>query len=242
VAYVTAAPELLSVAAADLASLGSTIGVAQAAAAVPTSQIAAAASDEVSAAIATVFSNHALQFQALSAQAAAFHAQFAQTLNSGAAAYASTEAATLQHMLAGLWGIPGTNGAASTAQALQNLPTAAANAAQDILGNTGTGNIGIGNTGNNNVGIGNSGTGNVGIANVQPIQVFTPIQQNNLETQAPNIGMIQKGFGNRGLLNFGNQNSGAANIGNGLVGFGLTGNNLQGIGIPTTGIQIAVPR
>src|ERR1700730_1906366 len=53
----------------------------------------AAADDEVSAAIAMVFSRYATGYQALSAQAAAFHAQLVQTLNAGAGAYAATEAA-----------------------------------------------------------------------------------------------------------------------------------------------------
>jgi hypothetical protein len=47
----------------------------------------------VSAAIAAVFSAHGQQFQALSAQAAAFHNQFVQLMNAGAGQYALTEAA-----------------------------------------------------------------------------------------------------------------------------------------------------
>jgi hypothetical protein len=42
----------------------------------PTTGVVAAAEDEVSAAIALLFSNHAQEFQALSAQAGAFHTQF----------------------------------------------------------------------------------------------------------------------------------------------------------------------
>jgi hypothetical protein len=53
----------------------------------------AAAEDEVSATIDRVFGSHAQAYQALSAQASAFHQQFVQALSSGARSYASAEAA-----------------------------------------------------------------------------------------------------------------------------------------------------
>jgi hypothetical protein len=53
-----------------------------------------AAADEVSAGIAHLFSQHAQDYQAAAAQAAAFHAQLAQNLTTGASSYASTEAAS----------------------------------------------------------------------------------------------------------------------------------------------------
>ncbi len=71
--YVIAAPEMLAAAAADVAGIGSSLSAAHAVAAAPTTAVMAAAEDEVSAAIATLFSGHAQQYQALSAQAAAFH-------------------------------------------------------------------------------------------------------------------------------------------------------------------------
>jgi hypothetical protein len=55
--------------------------------------VIAAGSDEVSAAIASLFSSHGKAFQALSAQAAAFHSRFVQALIAGAGAYAGAEAA-----------------------------------------------------------------------------------------------------------------------------------------------------
>jgi hypothetical protein len=91
--FVIAAPEMVTDAATNLASIGSAISAANAAAAAPTTGMLAAADDEVSAATATLFSQQASTFQALSAQAAAFHAQLVQTLNAGAGAYAATEAA-----------------------------------------------------------------------------------------------------------------------------------------------------
>ncbi|MDR3740164.1 MAG: PE family protein, partial [Terracidiphilus sp.] len=93
--FVIAAPELVTAAATDLANIGSTISAANAAAAAPTTGMLAAAEDEVSAAIAAVFSAHGQGFQALGAQAAAFHDQFVQTLTAGAGSYASAEAANV---------------------------------------------------------------------------------------------------------------------------------------------------
>jgi hypothetical protein len=91
--YLVAAPEFLASAATDLSNLGSTLNEARAAAATQTTGVLAAAEDEVSAAIAAVFSAHGQGFQALSAQAAAFHDQFVQALTAGAGSYLSTEAA-----------------------------------------------------------------------------------------------------------------------------------------------------
>jgi acetyl esterase/lipase len=93
--YLIAAPEVVGTAATDLASLGSKLSEARAAAATQTTRVLVAAQDEVSAAIAAVFSAHGQGFQALGAQAAAFHAQFVQALKSSAGSYASAEAANL---------------------------------------------------------------------------------------------------------------------------------------------------
>src|SRR6201988_2583507 len=90
-----AAPELIITAATDLANIGSTLKAAKSAAAAPTTGMLAAAEDEVSAAIAAAFSAHGQGFQALSAQAAAFHDPFVQALTAGAGSYASAEAANV---------------------------------------------------------------------------------------------------------------------------------------------------
>jgi PE-PPE domain/PE family len=91
--YVIAAPEIMTLAATDLADIGSVLTAAKAAAAAPTTGIVVAAQDEVSAAIAAAFSAHGQGFQALGAQAAAFHEQFVQVLAAVGNAYAETEAA-----------------------------------------------------------------------------------------------------------------------------------------------------
>jgi len=61
--FVVALPELMGSATTDLASLGSMIRSANAAAAVPTTGVLAAAEDEVSAAIAQMFSAHGRAFR-----------------------------------------------------------------------------------------------------------------------------------------------------------------------------------
>ncbi len=120
--FVMAAPEMLASAAADVAGIGSSLSAAHAAAAAPTTAVMAAAGDEVSAAITSVFSRHAQQFQALSAQAAAFHDQFVQTLNSAAGWYASTEAANASSMLQQVLKGAQVAQLGSWGQALENLP------------------------------------------------------------------------------------------------------------------------
>jgi PE family len=90
---VTAAPELISTAATDLANIGSNLSAAHMAAAAPTTGVVPAAADEVSASIAHLFSAHAQDYQALAGRAAAFHHQFMQNLAASAGSYASAEAA-----------------------------------------------------------------------------------------------------------------------------------------------------
>jgi triacylglycerol lipase len=53
-----------------------------------TTGVLAAAEDEVSAGIAALFSGHAREYQALGAQAAAFHDRFVRALTAGAGSYA----------------------------------------------------------------------------------------------------------------------------------------------------------
>jgi hypothetical protein len=93
--FVIAAPELMTSAATDLATIGSDVSAAHMAAAAPTLSVLPAAADEVSAAIAAVFSAHGQGFQALGAQAAAFHEQFVQAVTAGAGSYVGAEAANV---------------------------------------------------------------------------------------------------------------------------------------------------
>lgn len=91
--YVFALPEIVSAAATDVAAIGSAVSTANQAAAAATTAVLAAAEDEVSAGIATLLSAQGQGYQAVSAQAAVFHAEFIQALTSAAGSYASAEAA-----------------------------------------------------------------------------------------------------------------------------------------------------
>jgi hypothetical protein len=90
--YVIAAPEMMTSAATDLATIGSNVSAAHLAAAARTVAVLPAAADEVSASIAHLFSQHAASYQALAGQASAFQEQFVQHLTAGAVSYANTEA------------------------------------------------------------------------------------------------------------------------------------------------------
>ena len=105
--YLIAAPEALASASADLSGIGEAIREATSAAAPSTTGIVPAALDEVSAAITWLFGSYGQQFQALSAQSAAFHSQFVQLLSSGGNAYAAAEAANASPLQATAAGRPG---------------------------------------------------------------------------------------------------------------------------------------
>ncbi len=89
--FVFAAPEFVTAAASDVASIGSTVNCAGAAAATATTQVLPAGCDEVSAAVAALFGAHGQAYQAMSAQVTAFNKQFAWLMNSGAGEYATSK-------------------------------------------------------------------------------------------------------------------------------------------------------
>ncbi len=90
--YVLTVPDAVSAAAADLEAIGSTIRGAGLVAAGPTSGVVAAAGDEVSAAIASVFATYGREYRAAMNRATAFHAAFTKTLAAAGGAYAEAEA------------------------------------------------------------------------------------------------------------------------------------------------------
>lgn len=176
--FVIAAPEFLTAAAMDLASIGSTVSAASAAASAPTVAILAAGADEVSIAVAALFGMHGQAYQALSVQASAFHQQFVQALTAGAYSYASAEAAAvtpLQQLVdvinapfRSALGRPlignGANGKPGTGQDGGNGGLGAGSGAKGNGGNGGDGGKGgdaqlIGNGGNG----GNGGKGGTGL-------------------------------------------------------------------------------
>ena len=91
--FVTTQPELLAEAAGNLQGIGSSMTAGSAAAAGPTTGVVPAAADEVSALTSAQFAAHAQMYQAVSAQAAAIHEMFVNTLGISANSYGATEAA-----------------------------------------------------------------------------------------------------------------------------------------------------
>lgn len=93
--FVTTQPEALTSAAGALQGIGTSINTQNAAAAAPTTGVVPAAADEVSALTAAQFAAHAQLYQSISAQAAAIHEMFVNTLGTSAGSYAATEAANV---------------------------------------------------------------------------------------------------------------------------------------------------
>ncbi len=91
--FVSMQPEALAAAAGTLQGIGSALSAQNAASAAPTAGVVPAAADEVSALTAAQFAPHAQMYQAVSAQAAAIHEQFVNTLSMSSGSYAATEAA-----------------------------------------------------------------------------------------------------------------------------------------------------
>ena len=91
--FVSTRPTELTAAAENLQGIGSSLTAQNAAAAAPTTGVLPAADDEVSALTAVQFATHGQMYQAISAQAAAIHDMFVNTLGTSAGSYAATEAA-----------------------------------------------------------------------------------------------------------------------------------------------------
>src|ERR1700677_1207122 len=92
-AYVSTAPAAIAAAASQLEGIGNSFAAESAAAAAPTTAIAPAASDEVSALQAGVFSTYGQLYQTVSAEAQTIHQQFVNLLQSSSGSYQETEAA-----------------------------------------------------------------------------------------------------------------------------------------------------
>ena len=93
--FVSTQPEALTAAAGTLQGIASATSAQNAAAAAPTTGVVPAAADQVSALTAAQFAAHAQIYQAVSAQAAAIHELFVNTLATSAGSYAATEAANV---------------------------------------------------------------------------------------------------------------------------------------------------
>jgi hypothetical protein len=96
--YLIAAPEMMTAAAADLATIESDLSAAHSAAALATTAVTPAAADEVSVGIAHLLSEHARGFAALAGNASVFHERFAQNLKASATWYTRIEG-NIAHLL-----------------------------------------------------------------------------------------------------------------------------------------------
>lgn len=86
------APDALTVAAADIARVGSTIAEANTVASVPILGVLPPAADSVSAQLAELFGGHAETYQSVSAVAEGFHRDFLNTWTASATRYVQAEA------------------------------------------------------------------------------------------------------------------------------------------------------
>ncbi|MEB3021258.1 PPE family protein, SVP subgroup [[Mycobacterium] crassicus] len=91
--FVTTQPEALAAAANNLQTIGAAMTAQNTAAATPTTGVAPAAADEVSALQATQFSAYGTLYQQISAQATAIQEMFVQTLRTSSESYDATETA-----------------------------------------------------------------------------------------------------------------------------------------------------
>ena len=100
-------PDSVQSAAQNLTNIHSTLEDASSRVAAPTTGVAAAAEDQVSAGVAALFNSFGQEYQVLSAQAQSFHAQFVNQLSAGAGAYLSTEIANAEQAVASSRGFAG---------------------------------------------------------------------------------------------------------------------------------------
>jgi broad specificity phosphatase PhoE len=130
--FVLVAPDIVKTAAAEAAQVGSAVAAGNLAAALPTTEVAAAGADEVSAAVAALFGAHAREYQAAAARAAAYHEQFVGNLSAAAASYVGAEATIATSMQ-------------SAIESAINAP-AQALLGHDLIGNNGPGAAGAAGT------------------------------------------------------------------------------------------------
>jgi hypothetical protein len=174
--FLIAAPATVAAAATELAGIGSTLAAAHALAAVGTTAVLPAAGDEVSAAIASLFSGYARAYQSLNARAAAFNQRFVQALDGAGSAYAAAEAANASPLQALEADVLGLINAPTNAMLGRPLIGDGADGAPGTGQNGGPGGLLAGNGGNGGSGLpgkpggrggdaglfGNGGRGGVG--------------------------------------------------------------------------------
>lgn len=135
--FVKTLPEAMTHAAGQLAGIGEALSAESGAAAIPTTVIAPAGTDPVSALQAALFATYGNLYQSISEQAAAVHQQLVQVLGQNAAAYGTAEATNqatssmdsgLQWFLTNILGVPSSGSSSVLSSNLANI-----------------GNVGLGN-------------------------------------------------------------------------------------------------
>ncbi|TVS86909.1 PE family protein, partial [Mycobacterium helveticum] len=134
-AYLSVSPDIVYAVAANVESIGTSLASGHVAAAAFTTGVTSAAADEVSTAVAALFSQFAQDYQKLAAESAAFQDRFVLALTNAGHSYAAAEAGNtsalqiLEQDVLGLINAPtrlllgrplignGTNGAPGTGQA-----------------------------------------------------------------------------------------------------------------------------
>ncbi|OBJ51710.1 PE family protein [Mycobacterium sp. 1423905.2] len=132
------APDVVGAAAGQLAGLRATLAEASESIAASTTAVAPAAADEISHAIAALFGGLGEEYQALSAQAQAFHAEFVKVLNSSVGAYLGTEIANVGQVVANAIAPPAAS-VAPAASVVDGLLGGGALGTGALLGGTGGG-------------------------------------------------------------------------------------------------------
>nr|WP_272868202.1 PE family protein [Mycobacterium tuberculosis] len=157
--FVLVSPETVAAVATDLKRIGASLAHENASAAASTTAVVSAAADEVSTAVAALFSQHAQGYQAAAAQVAAFHSRFVQALTAGAGAYAFAEAANASPLQSAMGAV------SASAQTLLSRPLIGNGAnATTPGGNGGDGGWLFGSGGNGAPGAAGQSGGNGGSA------------------------------------------------------------------------------
>ncbi|MFZ0906413.1 MAG: PE domain-containing protein [Mycobacterium sp.] len=133
-AYVSTAPAAIAAAASQLEGIGNSFAAESSAAAAPTTALAPAAADEVSALQAGVFSTYGQLYQTVSAEAQAIHQQFVNLLQSSSSSYQDTEAANQAGAATSGLSNAASSAASSTAQSTTPI-TDFINSLTSFLGN-----------------------------------------------------------------------------------------------------------
>jgi hypothetical protein len=138
--FVTTQPAALTSAALNLEGIGSAMAAQNAAAAAPTTGVAPAAADEVSAMQATQFAAYGELYQHISAQAQAIHEMFVHNLGANAGSYGDAEASNTVASSAAGAGLSGLGGSSAGTGSSFGLGGLASNAG--ILGAMQAGTVG----------------------------------------------------------------------------------------------------